>query len=211
MAGIGEDIKEVLNELGTSAIIRRLGGSVFEEKADIESFPEHSSEFIRQFFCVLTLSFDTAAVNGDTLEIKSQHYIATNILPSYFEDAVVDHTSALYKCNVNGVLKRPVLEPASQANNYVPTNVFNIIYPNPDNINALEYENKYNAGPLFAEDAQSLLRERHVLVLPAGLEIEVGDRWYPDYEDETVYYRVEQVDIHRLSNCPICSLAEDTR
>jgi len=208
MAGIGDDIKEVLNELGTTSYISRISGSTFEEKVDVESFPTHSSEFIRQFFYIITLPFDTSAINGDSIEFKGFHFVLTNIVESYFEDLVVDNAAALYKCNVYGVLKRSTTITDS---NYVKKKTFAAVVANPDSIYALQYENKFGMEPLFAEDSQMLLKEKHILVLPAGLDIQVGDRWYPDYTDDTVFYKISAFETRRLSDCPICTLVEDTR
>ena len=208
MAGIGDDIKEVLNELGTTSLISRISGDTFEEKVDVESFPTHSSEFIRQFFYIITLPFDTSALNGDNVEFKGLHFVLTNIVESYFEDLVVDNAAALYKCNVYGVLKRSTIITDS---NYVKKKTFAAVVANPDSIHALQYENKFGMEPLFEEDSQMLLKEKHILVLPAGLDIKVGDRWYPDYTDDTIYYKIAAFETRRLSNCPICTLAEDTR
>lgn len=208
MAGIGDDIKEVLNELGTTSYISRVSGSVFEEKIDVESFPTHSSEFIRQFFYVVTLSFDTSAINGDSVEFKGLHFILTNIVESYFEDLVVDNIGALYKCNVLGVMKRST---SAVDSNYVKKKTFATVVTNPDSIYALQYENKFGMEPLFVEDSQLLLKEKHILILPLGLDVKVGDRWFPDYTDTTKFYKVNSIETHRLSDCPICTLSEDTR
>jgi len=208
MAGIGDDIKEVLNELGTTSIISRSNGSTFEEKVDVESFPTHSSEFIRQFFYVITLPFDTSAINGDAIAFKGLHFILTNIVESYFEDLVVDNAAALYKCNVQGVMKRSTTVVDS---NYVKRKSFETVVGNPDSVRALQYENKFGMEPLFAEDMQNLLKEKHILVLPKGLDIKPADRWFPDYTDLTHFYQINSIETNRLSDCPICTLAEDTR
>lgn len=208
MAGIGEDIKEVLNELGTTALITRVNGSVFQEKADAESFPTHSSEFIRQFFYILTMQYDTAAINGDSISFHGENFILTNLVPSYFEDLAVDQTAALYKCNVTGVLKRYT---ETTDANFVKKKDWVKVTENPDEIHALQYENKFGMEALFAEDFQNLLKESHVLILPAGLDIAIDDRWYPDSTDETIYYRIDTIETRRLSSCPICSLSEDSR
>jgi len=209
MSEIGADIKEVLQELGTTTLIYRTNGSTFSELGDIEAYPEHSSEFTRQFFSLLTLAHDTNARNGDIIESSGTFYVATNVIPSYFEDGVVDNSISLFKCNVNGVLKRPSV--TTDPTDYVQRTVFTIKAPNPSSIRALEYENKFNAGPVFAEETQFFLRERHILVLPGGIDAAVGDRWYPVYTDTTKYFRIETVDVYRFPGCMICGLTEDTR
>jgi len=208
MAGIGDDIKEVLQELGTTAIISRVNGSTFQEMVDVESFPEHSSEFIRQFFYIATLSYDTFAINGDHISFKGLYFIITNIVESYFEDLVVDNTAALYKCNVLGVIKRGI---ETTGDDYIKRMVYSVATGNPSSFHALQYENKFGMESLFAEDTQLLLREKHVLILPIGYDVKIGDRWFPDYTDESEYYRITAIETRRLSNCPICALAEDTR
>jgi hypothetical protein len=208
MAGIGDDIKEVLQELGTTAIITYSNGTTYTEKVDVESFPEHSSEFIRQFFSTLTLSFDTSARNGDSIAFKGLYFLLTNIIESYFEDLVVDNIAALYKCNVNGVMKRPTTVTDV---NYVRQITFATVTGNPASIRALQYENKFGMEPLFEADTQFLLKEKHVLIIPAGIDVKVGDRWYPDYTDTSVFFKVNSIETYRLPNTPICTLSEDER
>ncbi len=209
MAGIGDDIKEVLEELGSSVIIRRSNGSVFSEKVDHESYPTHSSEFIRQFFHTMVFTHDTSAVNGDIIDSHGEFFIVTNLDTAYFEDLPVDNTGAVYKCNVFGVIKRGV--ETTDPIDYIKRMVYSVATGNPSSLHALQYENKFGMESLFAEDTQLLLREKHVLILPIGYDVKIGDRWFPDYTDESEYYRITAIETRRLSNCPICALAEDTR
>lgn len=208
MAGIGEDIKEVLQELGTTVVISRASGSTYSEAGDLESFPTHSSEFIRQFFFILTLAYDTDAQNGDSILSHGTNFILTNIVPSWFEDEKVENEAALYKCNVNGALKRFT---STTSPTYIKEKTWAVVDTNPASVHALQYENKYGMEPMFAEDTQHFLKEKHVLILPAGLDLKVGDRWYPDSTVDTIYYKIDSIEARRLSSCPICALTEDNR
>ena len=207
MPGIGDDIKEVLNELGTTATVTRFNGTVIQEKIDYENFPTHSSEFIRQFFYTATLQYDTALQIGDPILFQSVNGIITNIAYSDFENELVDRTASIFRCNVRGVLKR-----YTEANNanYVKILNWQVASGNPTSLYALQYENKFGFQEVFHEEIQAFLQEQHVLVLPGGLSVREGDRWYPVWNSTSEYYRISAIETRRLG-VPICTLKEDTR
>lgn len=209
MDGIGDDIREVLDELGTSATITKRNGSTFSEKVDPENYPVHSSEFIRQFFNSATMYYDSVAVSGDVVSYNGRNFIVTNIVQSMFEDLPVDKTAGLYMCNVAGVFKRytTVLDPVES----IKTKQWVNVATNPSTILGLQYENKLGTEQLFADDIQALIKERHILIVPAGYDIKIDDRWYPNPANLKEYYRVLSIESRRLDGCPICSLGEDTR
>lgn len=205
MAGIGNDIKEVLEELGTSSTIYKYDGSVFLEKVDFTDYPTNSSEFIRQFFATLTLIYDTVLQPGDIILISGTYYLVTKIATSSFEDSLVDNTAAVYRCNVNGSLKR--LSQVRNAN-YINVDTWTTVK---EPLRALQYENKSGNELVMEQDITGLSKESHAVFLPIHVPVKVGDRWYPNYQVTTEYYRVATIDNRRLDNISIVGLQEDTR
>lgn len=208
MAGIGDDIKEVLDELGTTATITKSDTSTVTEKIDPEAYPTHSSEFIRQFFISATFNYETVAVIGDDISFRSKHHILVNIDESTFEDLPVDKIGSMYLCNTNGAFKRETT--TVNPTTFAEEKTWAVASGNPASLYALQYENKFGFEQMFAEDMQSFFTEKHILVIPNGLDVKVGDRWYPNYQDDTVYFRISAIESRRLGT-PICTLDEDTR
>lgn len=204
MAGIGDDIKEVLEELGTLATIYRFGGSTYQEKVDIEVYPSSSTEFIRQFFATATTSFDSNLLPGDVVQINGIYYLATNAVSSNFEDNIVDNTVALYKCNCIGAVKR--LTQTRDAN-YIEQLTWPVIH---NQVKALQYEDRFG-NTMEMMNMMAFVKEQLSLYISAAYNVQIDDRWYPNYLDTTEYYRIATIDKRRLSNVHICSLKEDSR
>jgi len=204
MPGIGEDIKEVLEELGTEATVYRIGGSVFSEKLDIETYPDSSTEFIRQFFASATTVFDSNVIAGDTVLVNGIYYLATNIQGSSFEDEAVDNTVALYRCNCNGTLRRLT---KVRDENYIEVPTWTPLY---QQVKALQYEDRFG-NEMKLENNMAFVSKQLVLYIPAGYPVKIDDRWYPIHSDATEYYRVATIDKRRLSDVLICGLKEDSR
>jgi len=205
MAGIGDDIREVLEELGTAATVYRLGGSVFSEKLDIETYPDSSTEFIRQFFATATTTFDSNIIAGDTVLVNGIYYLATNIQSSSFEDAVVDNTVALYRCNCNGTLRRLTIV---RDENYVEVPTWTPLYTQ---VKTLQCEDRFGNEMILENDVMAFVAQKLSLYIPAGYPVKIDDRWQPNYLDHTEYYRITTIDKRRLSNVLICGLKEDSR
>ncbi len=207
MAGIGDDIKSVLEELGTTATVTRFSGTVLTEKIDFENYPTHSSEFIRKFFLTATLSYDTAFQLGDPISFSGMNGIITNIAGADFEDTLVDQTAAVYRCNVRGVVKRYV--ESVNPTTYVKELDWQVATGNPTSFYALQYENKFGFEEIFHENMQAFGKEQHVVICPTGLDVKAGDRWYPVWDSLDTYYRVTAVEDKRIG-VPILTLAEDS-
>jgi hypothetical protein len=206
MAGIGEDIKEVIEELGTSVYISRPNGVNFLEKIDMVEYPNSSTEFIRQNFATFTLVHDTRIVAGDIVEVKTVPYIATRITPSYFEDELVDITATLYRCNVTGTLQR--LTETRNPTTYVTVPTWTAQYTG---VRALQHEGRLGNALVMQNDIMALSDFAHSLFIPNYITVIVGDRWYPFGVSVAEYYRVTKIERKRLDGVWICELQEDTR
>lgn len=205
---IGQDIKDVLEELGTSlSIYKYPGPTIIEEVCDHEFFSTHSSEFLRQFFSGITVPFDTQLLSGDIVAAMGYHFLCTTLAPNNFENAPVDYTAVFYRCNVLGKLDRYPQNATFDAN-YVKTRTWTTIH---DNVYALEYENQFDQKHVIEEDIVAITQKGHLLYLPSHVEVEEGDRWYPDRTVATKFFRVSTIDTFRLDNVSIATLNDDTR
>ncbi|RKX87429.1 MAG: hypothetical protein DRP58_02770 [Spirochaetes bacterium] len=208
MAGIGFDIKDVLEELGTSLIIYRYPGpTLIEEKIDHEFFTTHSSEFLRMFFSKATLVVDTQIVTGDIVSAMGYYFLVTANTPSYFENSIVDWTAVFYRCNCLGKLSR-YPQRGTWDSNYEKVTDWSDIETD---IHALQYENVRDSSQFVEEDVLAMSIQGNLLFLPGYVEVEEGDRWYPIATDLTKFYRIASIDSLRIENVSICILKEDER
>lgn len=209
MAGIGIDIKDVLDELGTSLTIYKWPGpTTISEKIDHEFYPAHSSEFLREFFSTITLSYNTAVVPGDVIEAMGIFFICTANFPSYFEDSIVDWTATFYRCNCFGELQRYNQDGGWDADY---KKIRNWLPVESESIHALQYENKFDQKQFIEEDIIALAVEGNLLFLPSYVSPKKGDRWVTNTSDSSIYYRIASIDTLRMDNISICSLKDDER
>lgn len=205
---IGEDIKDVLEELGTSiSIYKYPGPTIIQEVTDHEFYTTHSSEFLRQFFSGVTLCYDTQMESGDLAEVGGQFFLCTTIAPNNFENAPVDYTAVFYRCNVLGKLARYEQNAGFDAQ-YQKIRGWVDVYTD---VHALEYENNFDQKHIIEEEIVAITQKGHMLFLPSFVTVKEGDRWYPDLSDLTTYFRVSSIDTLRLDNVTIATLNDDLR
>ncbi len=202
---ISDDIKEVLEEVGSSIVILRDTGNITNEFADLELNLQATKPFIISFFKKIALSYDTQAVSGDIVnfEITGDKYLVTTLNPEEFENAVISKQGVLYLCNVSGELSRPSGEVWSSATYHkgqswetIKSNCYALLV-NP------EFYNK-----MVAEEVALLGTEENELFLPHSVGIRVGDR-YESCSGE--YHKIEVVNSYRYIGVDACRIVEDTR
>ena len=202
---IGADVKEVLQEVGTPFTAYHYDGStVTDEKLDIETYPSHSSEFIRQFFAYATLFYDTQVVPGDVLEITptSTRYLVTIVLPEFFEGEAVESGLSLLRVNITGKVQREGARVRDAQ--YKLTNTFGDIYSNVPGLLLDDFLRSYtDQEGLFTTEEL-----RKGVLIQSGYTVLVGDRfWVSDNE----YYKIELLQTNRYEGLTVCYLSEDTR
>jgi len=208
MAGIGEDIKDVLVELGTSILIYKYPGpTTITEACDHEFYSTHSSEFLRQFFSGVSLVYDSQVVSGDVVDAMGMSFIVTSISPTYFENEIVDLTAVFYRCNCVGKIQR-YLQKSSWDGDYKKVRAWQDIYTG---AKALQYENKFDQKQIIEADILALTIDGNILFLPSYITVKEGDRWFPDETDLTVFHRIASIDTKRLDNVSVCILKDDKR
>lgn len=201
---IGMDVKEVLNELGTSFTIHYPDGSTISgEKLDYEFYPDNSSEFIRQNFYSATIVYDSIVVAGNIISFDSNYFLVTNAMSTLFEDTIVDKSVPLYKCNVHNATLERFTE--SYDIDYIKQPNWADVYTG---IYGLNYETKFGEAVKDFEDAIELPLDSNLLFISSYYEVKVGDRFRIS---TTEYFKVERIATRRIEGLNIIYLAVDNR
>lgn len=98
MVGIGDDIKEVFDELGVPAVILRSPANLTEKIVYEVNFLS-SNAFLREHLLNASFAYDTVIVPGDLLQFHGNTYIVGGKTPDDFEGEIVENAAVLYKCN----------------------------------------------------------------------------------------------------------------
>lgn len=209
-SGLGDDIKEVFQEVGILFNINRtpvLSG----EYLDWEPNSQVTKPFIREFFLESTFAYDTLVVEGDVIqfmpsgEAAGDKYLVMNKTPSLFENEIIDHAGVLYKVNVSGELRRPSGEAEWSTQTYHKVAQFTTIAAE---VPALQTEPLFG-GELEVEEELGLLGiEKQELYVPISYGIQALDRYHTASGE---YYMVESVKKRRFKGIDVCVLSEDTR
>ena len=203
---IGPDIREVLDEVGTSYTILRDTGNVTGEKTYYQSNSQVTKPFIREFFLEAWFPYNTQAVGGDYVQLLTtgEIFLVMNKTAQMFEDAVIKWDVVLYKCNVTIDVLRPV-EPDSWDSDYRKLTSWSYIK-----------EQKYAliTTPLYGHDLATdeelgyLGLEVHEMYAPISLGIETLDRIkLTSFE----YFRVETIKPRRYEGVNVYEIGEDSR
>lgn len=204
MTGIGPDIVEVLNELGTLVnIIKHDGSATVQEYIDYEIKVEANSPFLTQFMIDCTLRYDTSANPGDIIQFaddSTNHILAVH-QKSRFEQNVVVVEGLLYRCNMTGTVYRRsetrgadyslgVTWTATESNE--PVLLTGLID---------YYDMKDKDYGIYSVSQDNL----HV---SGDCDIQVGDRFTSSDGDS---YEIKGIAKYRLNNVWICRVVPDTR
>ncbi len=108
---IGQDISEVLDELGMTVEIQRPDTDEydwFREKIELSALERTAQPFYREYMVVGSFRYDTQIVSGDVLRVVAtgKSYIVLSTHPEGFEDEIIEHSAYLYKCNTLGIALR---------------------------------------------------------------------------------------------------------
>lgn len=204
MAGIGEDIRDVLQELGTPFTIVKLDGSIIlGEYLDYEMYFEQSTEFIRQFCYSGDFQFDTQIAQGDLIQFDNKNFLMMNVKKTLFENEVVDFSNFFIECPSLGTFSRfgETRDPVSRAL----TTTWTTLH---DSVPGTMTVKSQAVDRLSGMETRN---DRYRLFTQGFTDIRVGDRWYPDRSVLTEYYQINAVDRFRFIGLLAISLIEDSR
>jgi hypothetical protein len=205
--GIGPDIAEVIQEIGTAFTIVRDSGNITGEYLDFDPNTQVTKPFIREFFLEIMLSYQTLAESGDVIEfdVPGDRYLLMNKTPDMFENEIIKNDGVIYKCNVSGELFRPSGESDWNDQTYRRPEHFELIKAN---CYAL-LTTPMHGGELEEDEPIGLIEpENQELFIPSSIGIQVLDRYQPKSGE---YYRINAVKKRRYPNVDVALLGEDTR
>ena len=204
MAGIGSDIKDVLQELATPFTIFKLDGSVINgEYLDYEMYYEQSTEFIRQFAYSGDFQYDSTVQGGDLISFDNKYFLMMNVKKTMFENEAVDYSNFFIECNSIGRISYPV--ETRDINTKKKTIVWTTLF---DTIHATMTPNASKDEEIGS--TRNLL-DRFTLFIQGYSGVLPGYRYYPNINDLTEYYHISSIDKYRFSGLLSIKLIEDSR
>ncbi len=208
MAGIGEDIKDVLAELGTPFIIYKSNGTMISgEYLDYEHYYEQSTEFIRQFCYSGDFSYDSKVENGDLLFFDDKYFLVLNVKKTLFESEAVDFSNFFIVCNcTNGIFKKEI-NTRDAGTKKATTSWVNV--PITGNIKGLQVEGAIANQTEIPR--MEMPRTVHTLFCQNIGDIRPGYRWYPNKDDSTEYFKVTGINKYRYTNCFVIHIEQEER
>ena len=206
MSGVGQDIKEVYEDVGVE--VRRVVGSNLRSGGWIKYAvnSQVTKPFIREFFLDANLAYDTKILPGTVIEVKvtAIRYLVMNMTPYTLENEVIQYNSVLYKCNVKINVERPVEIRSSQT--YGMRTTWNVVQSNVDAL----YTSPLFGIALDTDESVGLLGiDRGEMYVPSSYGILAMDRIRITGTNE--YYRVEAVKPRRFEDIDVLEVGEDTR
>ncbi len=119
---IGQDIAEVLDELGMTVEVRRPDTDEYEwfqERIELTTSETSSNPFDREFLANASFRHNTQIECGDIVRttVSSIPYVVLTKTPQGFEDQVIEFNSLLYRCNVSGIVLKQI-DAGSWASDY---------------------------------------------------------------------------------------------
>jgi hypothetical protein len=207
MAGIGDDIKAVTQELGASFRIKRGGVVIGTEKLNFVATKQGSKPFNLEHLANAQLYYDTMAVQGDVLQIiaTGESFFLMLKNSEIFEDAVIASDCMLYKTGDVATFSR-VTAQSRNMQTYEPIEIF---VPYAAGVEVLVYDKLYGSVINEASSIGNLSIRINEMMVSSSIGVKTNDRVALS---ATEYYKVEQIETRRFSGAIwVCSLTEDSR
>jgi hypothetical protein len=203
--GLGNDIKDAINEVGSAFILKRDSVTISGEFAILKPNRQVTKPFIREFFLESDLSYDTQAKVGDIFEVSGEglNFLIMNSTPEFFESEIIRTAGVLYKVNVSGELLRPSGE--SWDVQYHKETQWEVIK---SNCYALQTEPLYGGGIDENEQLGEIGIARNELYVPSRWNLKILDRYQATSGE---YYKVTSVKSRRFSGVDVLEIEEDNR
>lgn len=197
------DIKEIIEEIGTSVTILRDSGNITGEYLYGKINKQVTKPFIREFFMEAWLASDTEILAGDVVQTSDGRiFIIMNKTPSMFEDAIYRYDSVVYKCNTTAILQRPT---ETRDENFKTTTAFSVVQ---EDVHTLITESLYGNELDTDEELASIGLSSEDCYIPSSVGVEYLDRLWISASE---YYQVEVVKKRRFDAVDLIVLGEDTR
>lgn len=206
---VGVDIKEALEEVGVAYTILRDSGDVEGEYGLLEASSQTTKPLTLEHFRKSMIPYDTELATGDvvTFDVIDETFLATNMIPELFENAVAHYDAVFYKCNINsGELMRPSGEtwddPLDQYHKETEWETIKT------GINAMQVAALYGSGLEAEEEIALLGLNKNEVLIQHSIGAQVLDRWQPASGE---YYQVSVIETRRYPNIDVLIIEEDHR
>jgi len=205
MSEVGLDIKDVLEEIGTSfTILRPNSGELGIEYLDYETNRQVTKPFIREYFLEISLPYDTNVIGGDIIEFSdNRQFLVMNVTPENLFNESIGKEGILYKCNVSGELLRPTGEAWGASYRRV-TTWQTIKLP----CYGLLTEKIFGSDLITDEELGQIGVEAMVLYLPSEVHALPLDRYLFASGE---YVKLEVIEHRKFDGVDVCHISEDTR
>lgn len=207
IAGIGEDIREVIDELGMEVHILERDDSPLVERIDYDSNQQLTKPFTAEHYMSCTFTHSSAVIPGDLLYIPvaGTHYRVMNTFSEVFENMVIYKQGILYKCNTVVSVYSPV--EVRDDNYHTETEWIQRDY---GNVTSLITDRLYSSTletPRSHGYAEISVKGR-ILYMPSKFPIEIKDRVYTEKGGP---YIVSVIEPNTFPAMSMVYLDEDTR
>lgn len=202
---IGPDIKEVINEVGSSFTIVRDSGNVTGEFLHFRANAQVTKPFIREFFLEAAFVYDTVVAAGDIvlIDVTGNYYMVMNKTAELFENQIIRYACVLYKCNVFGAIFRPVK--SSRDGRYRSSLEWQTVRSfAPALITASLYGNMLDINEQFGVVGV----KSNDLYLPSSYGCKSKDRYWISHDE---YYMIEHISGRQFESVSLCQAGNDTR
>jgi hypothetical protein len=209
MAGIGDDIKDVLQELGTPFKIHKVDGTVIVgEYLDYGHFYDSSTEFIRQFVYSGDFQYDSKVDYGDIISFDGKFFLVTNVRATLFENSTVDHSNFFVWCNKIGWFGKEtkVRDPQTMEN----TILWQAVHSDVPAV-MVEKDRSFDRQETVGQTVMDMALDKFTLYCQGFPDVHAGMRWYPSMSDPGDHYKIVAVSRHRFPNCLTIRLEEESR
>jgi hypothetical protein len=201
---ISDDIREVLEEVGTAITINSNSETPTTGwYVDFESYPDQSTLFVRMFLKMGSLAATCPAINGDIVAFGGTTYLITNHVPTMFENAVVENIVIFYRCNVLGTIENHSDTPAYDAN-YERTSEWVTVGTD---IPICMVEKQLLPNPEISEDLYRTSSITNIVYLSDQYPVLRGDRITVNGNP----FLIETVGVYELDGILVCGVTEDHR
>ena len=206
---VGLDIKDVLEEIGTSFtyLVRPDSGELGTQYLDYEMNRQVTKPFIREYFLEAMFPYDTDAVGGDVIKfLDGRIFMIMNITDENLFNESLGKEAVLYKCNVSGELRRASGEASWDTTySYQRSTVWESIA-----IPAYGLLSEKLFGTDLEQDADfgQISLEAQILYLPNSYGAKVLDRYSPKSGE---YYKIQAIRTREFDSVDVCHVVEDTR
>lgn len=224
MAGIGDDIKEVLQELGTPFTIYRAsktdelvesvnesvvincstsGITISGQYLDLDESKERRIDVLGRLSFIGNTHYDSLVDFGDIISFMGKKHLVFDVKRNMFENTPVDTFLLFLECNVAGRFARA--KEVRDVQTYQTTVQWQDRFCGVD---AVQIEKDAVIAPVEFNDQINLSLNNSTLFCQ-NFDVRVGDRWYPT--NNTDCYLVVSVNKYQYSNIIVCGLEEDSR